>query len=518
MKRFPTPIEPENIHQLIAERIHDTQLRANVERATRTSLVKRDAVVSDYADWEEMRSVAHDIKRHVLDHAGEYLARFEQKATDAGAQVHFATDAADAAGLVCDIAARHGRRVAVKSKSMTGEEIDLTHAMERAGLETIETDLGEYIIQLAGEPPSHITAPALHKSRGEIGLLFAEKLGIEFSDDPEQLTNVARGVLREDFLRADVGVSGVNFAIAESGSICIVENEGNARLSTTLPKVHIAVMGFEKLLPDFESLALFLNMLGRSATGQRITCYTSILTGPRNGKDERDGPDGTAYRRARQRTHTHAGRPETSRCAALHPLRGVHERVSGVSENRRSRLRIDLSRAHRQRHHSRVSRRGSCGRHALRFLTVRRLRVKSVPSASTCITCCSSGESAARDGAEAALFERLYHARLRPLSHHARCCSISAVACCACFRAMLRERTDADRDGKAAMRVPIWSRDARVSHARRRSFKQLWREKREREGRHECTRATLRLPSMCDQFGANDATERAALHSRLAEP
>lgn len=290
MTRFTTPIEPENIKALIAERIHDAQLRLNVARATRTSLVKREVVVADYEDWEDMRSAAHDIKQHVLAHADEYLKQFEQHATAAGAKLHYATGAEEAARLVCEIAARHGRRVAVKSKSMTGEEIDLTHALERAGLEAIETDLGEYIIQLAGEPPSHITAPALHKSRGEIGQLFAEKLGIDYSDDPEYLTKVARRVLREDFLRADVGVSGVNFAIAESGSICIVENEGNARLSTTLPRVHIAVMGFEKLLPDFESLSLFLNMLGRSATGQRITCYTSVLTGPKR-EGELDGPD-----------------------------------------------------------------------------------------------------------------------------------------------------------------------------------------------------------------------------------
>ncbi|MDX9758779.1 MAG: LutB/LldF family L-lactate oxidation iron-sulfur protein [Bacteroidota bacterium] len=290
MTHRPTPIEPENIGRLIAERIHDPRLRGNLARATTTSLVKRAAVVADYDDWESMRAVAHDIKRHVLDHADDYLARFERQATAAGATVHFAGDAEDASRLICEIAARHGRRVAVKSKSMTGEEIDLTHALERAGLETIETDLGEYIIQLAEEPPSHITAPALHKSRGEIGQLFSEKLGIEYSDDPERLTEVARAVLREDFLRADVGVSGVNFAIAESGTLCIVENEGNARLSTTLPRVHIAVMGFEKLLPDFETLSLFLNLLGRSATGQRLTCYTSLITGPRRA-DEHDGPD-----------------------------------------------------------------------------------------------------------------------------------------------------------------------------------------------------------------------------------
>lgn len=285
-----TPIIPQNLKNLIEERIHDEGLRGNVRRATHTSLGKRAATVSDFDDWEDMRSVAHDIKKHVMDNLEYYLQSFEREAEAAGAVIHYARDGEEASKIVCDIAARHGDRVIVKSKSMTTEEIGLTEALEKNNLRPLETDLGEYIVQLAGEPPSHITAPALHKSRGEIGALFAETLDIPYTDDPEELTRIARKVLREEFLEARVGISGVNFAIAESGSLCIVENEGNARLSTTLPDVHIAVMGFEKLLPDVESLSLFLNLLGRSATGQRITCYTSLITGPKR-KDERDGPE-----------------------------------------------------------------------------------------------------------------------------------------------------------------------------------------------------------------------------------
>jgi len=286
----PTPIVPEHFKQLVGERIHDDALRGNIRRATRTSLEKRLAVISDYDDWEELRSLGYDIKRHVIDHLPYYLKKFEHAAAAAGAVVHFATDAAEAREIVHGLAVQRGGPVIVKSKSMTTEEIGLTHALEDAGIRTVETDLGEYIVQLAKEPPSHITAPALHKSRAEIGRLFADMLGIAYTDDPEELTAIARRLLREDFLAADVGISGVNFAIAESGTLCIVENEGNVRLSTGLPKTHIAVMGMEKLLPDMESLGLFLNLLGRSATGQRLTCYTSLITGPRR-PNERDGPD-----------------------------------------------------------------------------------------------------------------------------------------------------------------------------------------------------------------------------------
>ncbi|MCB2204152.1 iron-sulfur cluster-binding protein [bacterium] len=287
---YQTPIQPENLKVLVQERIHDKTLRGNVRRATWTSLGKRAAVVEDFPDWEFLRTQGHEIKKHVMQHLPEYLARFEERATAAGAHVHYAETAAEASRIVCDLAEETGERLVVKSKSMTTEEIELTPALEARGLRTVETDLGEYIVQLAKEPPSHITAPALHKSRGEIGQLFAEQLGIPFTDDPEELTAIARKILREDFLQAGVGISGVNFAVAESGSICIVENEGNARLSMSLPRRHIAVMGMEKIVPDFESLGLFLNLLGRSATGQRITCYTSLITGP--AKDaELDGPE-----------------------------------------------------------------------------------------------------------------------------------------------------------------------------------------------------------------------------------
>jgi L-lactate dehydrogenase complex protein LldF len=288
--KSPAPLRPEYLHDLVAERIHDKGLRNNISRATTTSLEKRATVVSDYSNWEDMRALAHDIKRHVIEHLPGYLSMFERKATAAGAVVHYAADAEQARSIIRDLARSVNAQLVVKSKSMTTEEIGLNHALEQAGVRTVETDLGEYIVQLAGEIPSHITAPALHKNRADIGRLFSEKLGIPYSEDPELLTRVARETLRADFLAADVGITGVNFAIADSGSIVIVENEGNARLCSALPRIHIAVMGMEKLLPDMDSLPLFLNLLGRSATGQRLTCYTSLLTGPAKD-DESDGPE-----------------------------------------------------------------------------------------------------------------------------------------------------------------------------------------------------------------------------------
>lgn len=288
--KHPIPLRPENMHELVAERVHDMQLRGNIKRAVDISLHKRADVVSDFGDWENMRKMAHAVKALVIDHLAHYLAMFESRAVAAGAIVHFASDAEEARTIVRGLIQDCNGRLVVKSKSMTTEEIELTHALEEAGITCIETDLGEYIVQLAGEIPSHITAPALHKNRREIGLLFSEKLSVPYTDDPKELSNIAREKLRAAFMEADVGISGVNFAIAESGTICIVENEGNARMSSTLPRMHIAVMGMEKLLPDFESLALFLEMLGRSATGQRLTAYTSLLTGARK-PEENDGPE-----------------------------------------------------------------------------------------------------------------------------------------------------------------------------------------------------------------------------------
>lgn len=266
----------------------DTTLRGALRRATDLFGEKRARAVRSVPDWEDLRERARRIKEEALLHLDRLLEQFEERAVAAGATVHWAQDARGACKIVADITRSSGARRLVKSKSMTTEEIGLNAALEREGTLPVETDLGEWIIQLAGETPSHIIAPAIHKTKAQVAELFVEKLAIEPSDDIEELTRTARRVLRRHFAESDLGVSGVNFAIAETGSILILENEGNARLTTSLPRIHVAVMGIEKVIPRFADLEVFLRLLPRSGTGQHLTSYQSILTGP--GAPEGEGP------------------------------------------------------------------------------------------------------------------------------------------------------------------------------------------------------------------------------------
>ncbi len=243
-----------------------------------------------FPEGEALRDLGREIKAHTLSELDRHLEQLAVSVNAAGGEVHWASDAAEARRIIGDIARSHGARRVVKSKSMTTEEIGLNEALEAEGLETVETDLGEYIIQLAGETPSHIIAPAIHKTKDDVTELFMEKLGSPRLTQHEELTQEARRHLRDIFRRADLGISGVNFAIAETGTVAIVENEGNARLTTTLPRVHVAVMGMEKVVPDLTSLAVFLKILARSATGQKMSSYVSLVTGPRRGGEE-DGPE-----------------------------------------------------------------------------------------------------------------------------------------------------------------------------------------------------------------------------------
>ncbi len=269
--------------------LKDENLRRNLNRAINHTLSKRAIVVSELPDWENLRQIAHDIKKHTIENLDYYLELFEKNATENGIKVLWAKDATEARAYVLDIAKKSNAKLCVKSKSMVTEEIGLREFLEENGIETIETDLGEFIVQLAGEMPSHITAPAMHKSRDEIGKLFAEKLNVEMTKEPEELTAIARKFLREKFLKADIGISGANFLVAETGSIVIVENEGNAGLSTTLPKIHIAITGIEKVIPRLIDLTIFFKILGRSATAQKFTSYVSIINSPRRQKQ--DSPD-----------------------------------------------------------------------------------------------------------------------------------------------------------------------------------------------------------------------------------
>jgi len=266
------------------------QLRGALRNATSLFGARRLQAAQSLDNWEALRSQARAIKDETLLHLDQYLEEFAANAEKAGAQIHWARDADEANGIVCRLAGERGARLVVKSKSMVTEEIHLNAALEAVGVAALETDLGEYIIQLAGETPSHIIAPAIHKTKGQIAELFTEKLGIAPTDDIDRLTSAARQVLREKFAAADMGISGVNFGVAETGTILILENEGNIRLTTSLPKTHVAVMGIEKIIPGFADLEVFLKLLPRSGTGQHLTAYQSLITGTKRGADQ-EGPD-----------------------------------------------------------------------------------------------------------------------------------------------------------------------------------------------------------------------------------
>ena len=268
----------------------DAQLRGALRHATSLFGKRRLEAARSLNNWEDLRTQARAIKDEVLSHLDSYLETFVSNAENHGAVVHWAQDAAEANSIICKLASDRDARTIVKSKSMTTEETHLNDALEAAGMQVVETDLGEYIIQLAEETPSHIIAPAIHKTKGQIAELFTSTLGMPPTDDIAQLTSTARATLRDRFAAADMGVSGVNFGIAETGTIVIVENEGNIRLTTSLPRIHIAVMGIEKVIPRFADLDIFLKLLPRSGTGQRLTTYQSFITGTkRDAHDE--GPD-----------------------------------------------------------------------------------------------------------------------------------------------------------------------------------------------------------------------------------
>ncbi len=247
---------------------------------------------SEFQDWQAAREAASAAKAEAVDHLDRYLPEFVEKIEARGAKVFFARNGDRARDYIRDVIREHDAKCIVKSKSMTGEEIHLTETLEQEGYEVVESDLGEYIVQLRGERPFHIVAPAMHLRREEVRELFAEKLGPEAgrSDDPTALTMDARRAIRRKYLEADIGISGVNFAVAETGQMVICTNEGNGRLSTSLPKVHIAIMGIEKVVPRLDDLALLLPMLATAGTGQHLTGYTTMIGGPRQ-PGEPDGPE-----------------------------------------------------------------------------------------------------------------------------------------------------------------------------------------------------------------------------------
>jgi L-lactate dehydrogenase complex protein LldF len=278
------PSFPAAARKLIA----NTQLRHNVRKATDIIRTKRDRVVGEVPDWEELRQAGHEIKQHVLRHLDFYLEQFEAACTAAGGQVHWARDADEANRIIVDLVKAQRASEVIKVKTMTSDEIRLNSALEAAGVTAYETDLADLIVQLGDDRPSHIVVPALHRNKMEIRRIFLEKMKLaQLGDQPEDLTDAARRYLREKFLRVPVAISGANFAIAETGSICLVESEGNGRMCVSLPRVLITLMGIEKIIPAFQDLEIFLQLLPRSATGERMNPYNSLWTGVAPG----DGPE-----------------------------------------------------------------------------------------------------------------------------------------------------------------------------------------------------------------------------------
>jgi len=285
-----THVTSETFDQNARVALRDTQLRGALDNLVKTFGDRRKEVIKTVDDWEGLRNEARRIKDETLLNLDRYLEQFTGNAEKAGAVIHWARDGREACGIILDLIDAHDATNVVKSKSMATEEIHLNHALEAEGVNPVETDLGEWIIQLANETPSHIVVPAIHKTKGQIADLFVEKTGIEKTDDVDVLTNTARKVLRSRFAEAEVGISGVNFGVAETGTILILENEGNIRLTTSLPKIHIALMGIEKVIPRFADLDVFLKLLPRSGTGQRLTTYQSLITGTKRERDD-EGPD-----------------------------------------------------------------------------------------------------------------------------------------------------------------------------------------------------------------------------------
>jgi L-lactate dehydrogenase complex protein LldF len=272
--------------------INDSRLQLAIYSATRRLIDHRAGAVdtSRLPEYQELRTRANEIKKRTIENLDYYLEQLECNVVAHGGKVVFCRTGEEATDFVLNLAKERGARLIVKSKSMTTEEIHFNERLERHQLEPVETDLGEYILQLAHQRPYHIVAPALHMTRYDVADLFSKTLGVEKEVVPEKQTKIARAALREKFLKADIGVTGANFLVADSGAVVLVENEGNARLTTSAPKIHIAVAGIEKVIPRAQDLAVFLDLLGRSATGQPLTVYTSFLSGPRRA-GEIDGPD-----------------------------------------------------------------------------------------------------------------------------------------------------------------------------------------------------------------------------------
>ena len=281
--------------QALRERMHDAvndpHLRSSFRGAMDFLMAKRAAQFPDESELASLRTLSEGIRQYSLARLPDLLEQLEANLTRNGVQVHWAETPDEANAIMLGIARRHEAKLIVKGKSMVSEEIEFNHAMEAAGVGALESDMGEYIVQLAGEKPSHIIMPAIHKTKEQIARLFADKVpGVDYTDNVDALIRIGRDVLREKFEEAEIGLSGVNFAVAETGTLCLVENEGNGRMCTTVPKVHVAITGIEKIVEKLEHVAPLFSILTRSATGQAVSTYFNMISGPRKAY-EKDGPE-----------------------------------------------------------------------------------------------------------------------------------------------------------------------------------------------------------------------------------
>ena len=359
--------------------VADSQLRANLTHATHAIRAKRAGAVAELSDWEELRQAAKAIKDHTLAHLDTYLLRLEANVTRAGGHVHWAAGADEANAIVAGLVRGAGADGIVKVKSMATQETGLNEALAADGITALETDLAELIVQLGHDRPSHILVPAIHRNRAEIREIFRTRMPdapAGLTDDPQALAAAARAHLRQAFLSAQVGVSGANFAIAETGSLVVVESEGNGRMCVTLPRTLISVVGIEKILPSWRDLEVFLALLPRSSTAERMNPYTSTWTGIQPG----DGPENfhlVLLDNGRTSALADRDRPPG---AALHQVLGLPERVPGLRADRRPRLRLAVPGPDRRDHLPAAARRQLPGRRvaAVRLHPVRRL-LRGVP-------------------------------------------------------------------------------------------------------------------------------------------
>jgi L-lactate dehydrogenase complex protein LldF len=287
---MPLTAEGFDFQALSVTAAHNERLKTAVGANTLRQYTGRQQRMAELPDPDALRSLAGQIKQHTLDNLDFYLEQLQASVKKNGGHVHFANDGASAKRIIAEIAKKSGCTRVIKSKSMASEEIELAHFLEDAGLDLVETDLGEFIIQISHDKPSHLVAPIIHKDRASIAHLFSEYFKTPYDDDPPRLTAQARAFLRDKFRHADLGITGGNFLVAETGQVCVVENEGNARQSITTPRVLVSLVGIEKLVPRLADLAVMLKLLARSSTGQTMTVYTSIFGAPR-APGEKDGPE-----------------------------------------------------------------------------------------------------------------------------------------------------------------------------------------------------------------------------------